>query len=295
MAGLIALFGVGLVVAWLGVVVYTARSLGRVPRYTYASAVARGRPGDPGELDRPASFDEWRVRPWNCRVWTIEGDDPVGPVVVMTHGWSRSGIAALIRFEALRGSVSRVIVWDLPGHGESGGRCLLGAGEARALVEVVDRVGGPVVLYGWSMGAGVAIEAALNLGPEVVRGVVAEAPYLLPITPARNVMREMGVPWRTTLKAALFLAGMTRPRGPLWRGFDRRAMAAGLKVPLLVVHGDADAICPMEDGEAIAAAAPRGEMVRIAGGTHDGLWVDESTRERVAEVVRSFLEKVKEK
>ncbi|MEL7483112.1 MAG: alpha/beta hydrolase [Planctomycetota bacterium] len=291
--GLVQLLGIGLVVAWAGVVVYTARSLGRVPRYTYASAVARGRPGDPSELDRPAAFEEWRIGAWDCRVWTIEGDDPGGPVVVMTHGWSRSGIAALVRFEALRGSVSKMVVWDLPGHGESGGRCLLGAGEACALVEIVERVGGPVALYGWSMGAGVSIEAAVTLGADVVRGVVAEAPYALPVTPARNVMREMGVPWRFTLRPALLLAGLTRPRGPLWRGFDRRAMAAGLGVPVLVVHGDADEICPVEDGEAIASAASRGEFVRVEGGTHDGLWVDESTRERMAEVVISFLRRIR--
>ncbi|MEO1716394.1 MAG: alpha/beta hydrolase [Planctomycetota bacterium] len=293
MIGLVQLFGIGLVVAWAGVVVYTARSLGRVPRYTYASAVARGRPGDPSELDRPAAFREWRVSAWDCRAWTIEGDDPDGPVVVMTHGWSRSGIAALVRFEALRGSVSKMVVWDLPGHGESGGRCLLGAGEARALCEIVERVGGPVVLYGWSMGAGIAIEAAVRLGPDVVRGVVAEAPYALPVTPARNVMREMGVPWRFTLRPALGLVGLTRPRGALWRGFDRRVMAAGLDVPLLVVHGDADEICPVEDGEAIASAARRGEFSRVDGGTHDGLWVDESARGRVAEVVNSFLRRIR--
>ncbi len=289
MSGLLLLFGLGLVVAWCGVVVYSAWSLGRVPRYTYASAVARGRPGDPSELDRPAAFDEWRTNAWDCRVWTIEGDDPAGPVVVMTHGWSRSGIAALVRFDALRGSVSRMIVWDLPGHGESGGRCLLGAGEARALVEIVERVGGPVVLYGWSMGAGVALEAAAELGTDVVMGVAAEAPYALPETPARNVMREMGVPWRFTLRPALFLAGLTRQRGPLWRGFDRRAIAARLEMPVLVVHGDEDTICPVEDGEAIASAVPRGEFVRIEGGTHDGLWVDESTRGRMVEAVSGFL------
>lgn len=292
MLGLIQLFGVGLLVAWACVVVYTARALGRVPRYTYASAVARGRPGDPSELDRPAAFETWRTSAWDCQVWTIEGDDPDGPVVVMTHGWSRSGIATLVRFDALRGSVSKMVVWDLPGHGESGGRCLLGAEESRALVEIVERVGGPVVLYGWSMGAGIAIEAAVELGGDAVLGVVAEAPYVLPMTPARNVMREMGMPWRLTLRPALALVGLTRSKGPLWRGFDRRELAGRLAMPMLVVHGDADEICPIGDGREIADAAGDGEFVAIEGGTHDGLWVDEATRGRMAEVTAGFLRRI---
>lgn len=327
MIGLLQLFAVGLVVAWVGVVLYVAWSLGRVPRYTYGSAVARGKPGDPSELDRPAAFESWRTRAWSCAVWEIEGDDPDGPVVVMTHGWSRSGIDALIRFEAVRGVVSKVVAWDLPGHGESGGKCELGAGEWGVLVEIVERLQGadveaeearldalgdtdlddegvssplpagerPVVLYGWSMGAGVTLEAAAALaGTERVSGVVAESPYSLVRTPARNVMREMGVPWRTTLGPALFWVGSFRAKGPMWRGFDRREIAAEVDAPVLVVHGDADEICPVEDGRAIAAAAG-GEFVVIEGGTHNGLWTDEGTRGRMGEVVCGFLEGMREK
>ncbi|MEO1585232.1 MAG: alpha/beta fold hydrolase [Planctomycetota bacterium] len=291
MIGVLQLFGVGLLVAWLGVVLYTAWSLGRVPRYTYGSAVARGRPGDPGELDRPTSYESFVVD--GCACWSIEGDDPSGVVVVMVHGWSRSRIAALVRFEALRGVVSRVVAIDLPGHGESEGRCELGAGEWRVVRRVIEVVvadaGSPVLLHGWSMGAGVALEAAGRVDAGMVLGVVAEAPYAMPMTPARNVMQGMGVPWRLTLRPALFLCGLTRAKGPFWRGFDRRVLAERVDVPLLVVHGDADEICPVSDGRAIAAAAPRGELVEIEGGTHDGLWIDEESRERMASALRGFL------
>ncbi len=233
----------------------------------------------------------------------------------------------MVRFAALRGVVSKVVAWDLPGHGESGGKCELGAGEWGVLVEIVERLQGaaieaeearlealgdsdldegvvssalpggerPVVLYGWSMGAGVTLEAAASLaGTGRVCGVIAEAPYAEVFTPARNVMVEMGMPWRATLRPALFVAGLTRAKGPMWRGFDRRTLAAEVDAPVLVLHGDADAICPPADGRAIAEAARDGVYVEIAGGTHDGLWVDEGTRGRMAEVVCGFLERMKE-
>ena len=42
------------------------------PRRTYASAIARGRPGDPGELDRPREFHSWsfRTRGMRLPVWS---------------------------------------------------------------------------------------------------------------------------------------------------------------------------------------------------------------------------------
>ena len=47
--------------------------------------------------------------------------------------------------------------------------------------------------------------------------------------------------------------------------------ADAAKVPCPVLHGDADDVCALEDGRAIADAAPRGELAVIAGGTHNQL------------------------
>ncbi|CDX25023.1 Alpha/beta hydrolase fold protein [Mesorhizobium sp. ORS 3324] len=42
-----------------------------------------------------------------------------------------------------------------------------------------------------------------------------------------------------------------------------------LMVPLLVIHGTADPIFPVEHGEALAGAVPRARLVRIEGGGHE--------------------------
>ncbi|PBC06070.1 alpha/beta hydrolase [Mesorhizobium sp. WSM3860] len=42
-----------------------------------------------------------------------------------------------------------------------------------------------------------------------------------------------------------------------------------LTVPLLVIHGTADPLFPIEHGEALAGAVPSGRLVRIEGGGHE--------------------------
>src|SRR5512144_1917979 len=101
--GLAVLLLVGLVIALLAMTVYTIYLLTHPPRRTYASALARGRPGDPGELDpgprgkRPSS--SWSVQHGglDLPVWDIEGDRPDGPIMILSHGWGDSRIGGLTR------------------------------------------------------------------------------------------------------------------------------------------------------------------------------------------------------
>jgi pimeloyl-ACP methyl ester carboxylesterase len=62
-----------------------------------------------------------------------------------------------------------------------------------------------------------------------------------------------------TLTAAL-VAMRDRP--------DARPLLAGITVPVLVVRGEEDAVVPLEEVKAVAAAVPHGELVRLAGTGH---------------------------
>jgi pimeloyl-ACP methyl ester carboxylesterase len=286
--GILLLVGLG--VAWGGCVAYTAWILTHPPRRTYASAVSRGRPGDPSELDGPREFRAWtlEIRGLRLPVWTIEGDLPAGgPTIVLTHGWADSKIGALARIAALSPVASRLIAWDLRGHGEATGTCGLGlreTGDLLALLEQLDE-DGPVILYGWSLGAGTSIAAALE---RPVAAVIAESPYRLAATPARNVLRARGLPWRATLPPALLAAGAASG-DPFYRCFDRASLAARLRRPLLVIHGSEDVICPIEDGRAIAAAAPAGRLVEIPEAGHNDLWTDERFAAACAAAVQAAV------
>src|SRR5689334_9666437 len=120
----------GLALLWCAAVAYTTWMLTHPPRRPYAAAVARGRPGDPGDLDR--AFESWSVRSrgMDLPVGDVPGDDAAGPVVVMTHGWADSRVGGLVRLPSILPVASRVVLWDLPGHGEAPGTCRLGTVEA---------------------------------------------------------------------------------------------------------------------------------------------------------------------
>ncbi len=52
-------------------------------------------------------------------------------------------------------------------------------------------------------------------------------------------------------------------------GEDRKGRLHDLKVPLLVIHGTADPIFPVEHGAALAEAVAGARLVRIEGGGHE--------------------------
>lgn len=328
--GLLGLFAAGLVIYWAVLVLWVGHRLTRPPRRSYAWAVAYGQPGDPGELTPSRPFESWAIPDPRDRAralagWTIPGDAPDGPMVVFTHGWGESKQAVLTRLDALAAVASRVVAWDLPGHGESTApRSALGADESMALAEVVSMALGEdraaleaeverierdhdddadwdavfdrpapegargVVLAGFSLGAGVSIQAATEIGARVA-AVIAEAPYRVPWTPAAVVLRMLGVPPAMVLRPALVLVGLRVSCGPRWTGFDRAQRARTLRCPLLVLHGSDDRMCPPDDGRQIAAAAERGLFVEIHGAAHMDLWAFARTRREAAAAIHAFV------
>ncbi len=293
---LVVLLGLGFALLLALLIAMTAWRLTHPPRRSYASAVSRGEPGDPSELDTPLDCEQWTVtsRSETFDVWDIAGLDPAGPTIILAHGWGDSRMGALTRAEHLAPHCGRMVAFDMPAQGERGGWLRMGAREHHDVLAIARKVRetstAPIVLLGWSLGAGVCIAAAAADDDEdrLIAGVVAEAAYRHVHTPARNVLHYSGMPWRLNLAPALWLVGTLAGVGPTWRGFDRRRLAARLRVPLLVLHGIDDPISPIEDARAIAKAAPHATLAEIAEAEHNDLWLDPYA-ERSTAAVAEFL------
>ncbi len=337
MLGLVSLLLIGALTAVALMSVTMGHRLLNPPRKTYAWAVSRSMAGTPMELGEARRFEARLVSAGGMELpgWWVPGDDAGGPVVIFTPGWGDSRLGVLPRLGALVGRVSGVLAWEPPGFGEAEGTCGLGVTEPALLAGLIERelAADPslgargVVLFGSSLGAGVSIVTAAGrrageprmtrysvcLSAEAsaaVRGVIAEAPYRLAQTPARNVMRLSGLPYR--LNGALVFAvlgvflsargGMVEAlRGLVegWRGFDRALHARGVRCPVLVLHPGADEVSPVEDGEVIAREAGAetgralGRLVVVAGAGHNTMWTEEATRSAAAEAVGRFLDEVR--
>ncbi len=296
--GLLVLLAAGGAVFALALFVWTVRMLTRPPRRGYGWAIAHNRPSNPGELEGdPPAFTEWTFKSLgvDLPVWDIEGRSPSGTCVILTPGWGQGRVGCLDRVSGVLDAASRVLVWDTPATGEAKGRCTLGAHEAIMLTELIDRAQSdrPIVLMGASMGAGVSIQVAARhvaAGRSEIAGVIAEAPYRVPFTPAKGVLTAANLPSALSLRPALAWVGVRSGAGSRWTSFDRAVHAANLMCPLLVLHGSDDNVCPIEDGRAIAQAASNGTIIEFEGGDHHRLWLEPAWRARCSQATTEFLE-----
>ncbi len=302
----------GLVEYWLALVGWTVWRLTRPMRRTAGVAISQGRAADPSRMSPARRFSSWtfKHRGVELPVWDIEGDDPQGPVIIFTHGWGDSRIGALSRVGALAPLASRCIAWDMPGHGDAGGTCTLGIREPESLAALIEQAVGRgedphgtltgVILYGWSMGAGISIACAAREQRGVgVIGVIAEAVSRDGLTPARAVLAQQGLPHRFTLGAALACIGVDA--GGMASGlvlarerdgrFDRLVLAeevAKRGVPILLLHGDADGVCPIDDARAIEMAGVA-RLQTMHGAGHFGIWTDPTFATKAGEACRAWI------
>jgi pimeloyl-ACP methyl ester esterase len=230
-------------------------------------------------------------------------DQGSGPPVLLLHGWSRSGAD----FEALSERLAerhRVIRPDLRGHGRSApGPFTLDrlAGDLVALAEALDLRS--ALLVGWSLGAQVALAALPRLGGRAGRLVLVGAtPHFTSSTdwphgPPPRALEGMAALFRRRPEAVLarFLddcfapgeleeprrAALARPgaaRPPdagcalagldLLATSDLRGDLPGVTRPVLLLHGEADAICPVTAARAMATLLPSARLHAFPGAGH---------------------------
>jgi uncharacterized protein len=195
-----------------------------------------------------------------------------GPVVVYFHG---NGVVmgdVLWMARELRQRGLGVVIAEYRGYGLSAGPRPTERGlyeDAEAVLTALRREGiGPerVVLFGESLGTGVAVEMA-------IRGhgfaLVLVTPYTsIPEAASRFVW---GLP------AHLLMA----------ERFDSLDKARRVTVPVLIVHGTRDTVVPYAMGVKLASALPRSRLITVEGGSHNDLFLGDGAR--LFDEVSSFV------
>ncbi|WP_170852283.1 alpha/beta hydrolase [Blastococcus sp. DSM 46786] len=144
---------------------------------------------------------------------------------------------------------------------------------ARQLVAALPE--GPVVLVGHSQSCQVVAAAATDAR---VAGIVLCGPTTDPrmrkfrVLAARWVRTALAEPWwQVPLILRQWLRTGPRAMIALWRvaspdGIEERL--AAVAVPVVVVRGERDALCPADWAARVAGAAPHGRLVELPGAAH---------------------------
>jgi pimeloyl-ACP methyl ester carboxylesterase len=134
----------------------------------------------------------------------------------------------------------------------------------------------PVVLVGHSQSCQIVVAAAerdARVRAVVLLGPTTDPRLRRPVVLAwrwlRTAAREPW--WQAPLVLAQWLRTGPRAMRALWRQIAADPIDARLRrvgVPVLVVRGTGDALCPYDWAGHLAACAPRGQLVELPGAAH---------------------------
>jgi fermentation-respiration switch protein FrsA (DUF1100 family) len=270
-AALLAVPPVGLSVLFENIV---RRNVFRTGRYE------RGVPEAIGVPFEQVPF--WAVDGHEHEGWLFRGGDSPATLLFM-HGTNYNASDMWLTEERaqlfggfLRGIGCNFFVFDYRGYGQSDsetteqGTYLDAEGALACLHNRSDIDASRIVFYGFSLGTGVATELALR---EPSAGLILRAPY--------TSMREM-VRWRyPKMRVPLAVA----PWLPRTR-YDSAAKISRVRVPVLIMHGDADERVPYEMGRRLYDLAPEPKtFVTFPGAAHADFPLD-----LMVPAIRRFLE-----
>ncbi|UVM29432.1 alpha/beta hydrolase [Pseudomonas sp. B21-021] len=223
-----------------------------------------GLPGSVQELDlQPKSFKAGQ----NIHAWWWPAEPADAPAILYLHGvrWNLTG--QLFRIEQLRAAGYSVLAIDYRGFGQSHGdlpsesTVYEDARVAWERFQLLQPDPNKRLIYGHSLGGAVAIDLAAELGrdaashhtPLPVRGLVIESTFTsLADVAAAVANTSLPVRWLLSQK------------------FDSIDKIAEIHMPLLVVHGLADAFVPSRFSEQLFAAARQPKrLLLVPGATHN--------------------------
>lgn len=267
------------VVEWAAwVLVLPGRRPGSVeaqPAFAADPDAPEHRPGEPIEA---VATDGVRL----AGVWRPAGADRGGGrgrVVLLIHGFAEDPSALLARMEALNRHGWDVAALDSRAHGRSGGdRGSFGGRESADVAAWLDALaasgrllpaGGPVAVWGRSMGAAIAARAAAD--DLRIAALVLEAPYLDLEATLAAVIRRKRVPLPRL--AARLVAGRARALAGVSLTSPRPIdLAPRIDAPTLVLHGADDALIPLADARRLARAFPRpATLIEVPGAGHNSV------------------------
>lgn len=266
----------------------------------------KGEKYDPYRADMARIFHQLNNRP--CEFVTITTFDGLtlsgryyhikdgAPLDIGFHGYRSSPLTDFSGGSELSFSLEHnVLLVDQRAHGKSEGSTIsFGIRERQDLLCWVDyaieRFGPDVkiILYGISMGGATVLMASEFPFPVNVKGIIADCPYASAMDIILHVGRKMPIP-QWLIKPFVILGAK------IFGGFDVNEVDAvravkNARIPILIIHGEADGFVPCEMSNIVAHNPEFVERHTFPGADHGISYLADTPRYR--QVVTEFMEKV---
>ncbi len=184
----------------------------------------------------------------------FRGDDSANDLIIYFHGNAEAlnswGFTAA---ELAQRTGQDVLIVDYPGYGKSTGKISsekqLHQFADKVFEEATRRTRGGIVLYGRSLGSGLATKLAAKNN---IKALILETPFLSGYAQGQSSFPLV-------------------PRFLIRYKFRSDEYIQNLRVPVLIFHGTNDVIVPYEHAKALHQLASHSKLVTIPGGSHNDL------------------------
>lgn len=200
--------------------------------------------------------------------WFIKNENAKKTIILM-HGWGMNK-ADVLKYTYYLSENYNLFYFDFRAQGESGG-VMSGIGmlEIADVKAAINYVGGEVALYGISMGAAAAAQAA-SMDPRV-KCVVLEAMFY---TFAQSVRlwawTHKHIPYFPVVPMVIFF--MKRVLGADFEGQSPKNTTPKIKCPVFIIHGELDALAPLKRTEEMfARIGASKELWVVQGALHNNV------------------------
>lgn len=218
------------------------------------------------------------------------------PVQIQFHGYRGSAMRDFCGGTAFARKLGHnALVVDQRSHGHSEGRTITFGVRERYDCQswayyAYHRFGKdtPLILSGVSMGATTVLMASDLEMPETVCGIIADCPYSSPQDIITKVAGELGLP-RKSAAALCSLGALLYGHFRIRDGSALRSVSK-TKLPVLLLHGEADQLVPCEMSRAIYDACGSDKELQTFPGAGHGMCYLEDPQ-RYEATVAGFLQR----
>ena len=266
--------------------------LGRTAPGPAAALAARaflrvGRPAPVRVADQPTHEEARRghLSHEGIDVATYAWGDPDAPAVLLVHGWQSRASAFGSLVSALTGAGLRVIAYDAPAHGDSGGRTRTALDDVAIVRRLTDVEAEPWAgVVGHSLGSlAAAVAVREGVPTERLAGIASVASFRF----TEDVfVRAIGLPWSLRDRFSQAWAHLLRDNPEVTPHvadrFDLVAHPLPDHVRALWLHDDGDRQIPPAQSELLLGAHPHsGELVTTTGLGHNRILGDTTVHTHV--------------